>query len=119
MEYIEIIGQTIHGKLGDRVSNHLFYEYLDDKTRLTEREQELLLHGLKWASPFIEKNIKQDITIHITHLSFNVCDYQPEGLFYAIAHWASKHFDFELPSYSFSFHKKQNKYNFPDLNTNI
>lgn len=45
--YIDIIGQTIHGKLGNKVSNHLFYEYLDNKTRLTEREQQLLLHGLK------------------------------------------------------------------------
>ncbi|WP_075343642.1 hypothetical protein [Tenacibaculum agarivorans] len=74
-------------------------------------QKDFLIKGLKW----VENHIDKSTVIKIHELSHNFTDYQNEGLFYAIAEWASLVFDFELPNYDVTFSKKDNKYLFnPD-----
>ncbi len=53
--------------------------------------------------------------IELVKVEFAETDFQPEGLYYGIAKWASDHFHFTLPDYSVYFDKKENRYKFPDI----
>lgn len=82
---------------------------------LSETELDYLTRGLKWISDQIEEQIQQPISIIIEEIQIIYCDYQEEGLFYAIASWAAEYFKFTLPTYQYEFNKIKNRYEFPDL----
>ena len=74
-----------------------------------------LLAGLHWVEEEIRASTNHPINVVVEELLFNPCDFQDEGLFYAMADWASDYFGFELPAYSYSYNEKINRYEFPDL----
>ena len=112
---IKITASSEKRKHREKISNNVFYDYNVKNIHLTYLEKHLLKKGLIWISPLIENKIDDSICISITEIELNLCDYQVEGMFYGIAHWASEHFDFQLPRYEFSFDKEKNKYIFSDL----
>lgn len=75
---------------------------------ITDIQKEFLVKGLQWVEEYLD--VSTIIKIH--KLGYNLTDYQNEGLFYAIAEWASLAFNFQLPAYEVAFDKKENKYVF-------
>lgn len=99
------------------ISNHIYLKKEIKKKNIVLNETELdyLTRGLKWISDQIEEQIQQPISIIIEEIQIIYCDYQEEGLFYAIASWAAEYFKFKLPTYQYEFNKTKNRYEFPDL----
>jgi hypothetical protein len=96
--------------VGKMIAPKIWLEIVDDK--LNESERNWIEKGLKTVDEKILSKItgSKSILIKISEVSFNPCDYQPEGLFAAIIEWTSKEFDFEKPKINIEFDKKQNKY---------
>lgn len=80
---------------------------------LSEQEKNYLTCGVRWVYDLIK--IENETLVKIESIRFNPCDYQAEGLFFAMAEWLSKEYDFEMPEYSYHFDKENNRYIFPML----
>jgi len=80
---------------------------------LTGDEKDYLIKGFESIYKFeaISKNYK----FEVEKVEFNDCDFQKEGLYFAVIQWASKHFGLKTPKYNHSFNKLDNKYVFDDL----
>ncbi|WCO03467.1 hypothetical protein [Psychroserpens ponticola] len=104
---------------GIKISHNLFYENKVENIKLTTQEINLLLAGIKWVNSLIINKIKFPIKIVLEKIELNECDYQSEGLFYAIAFWASETFKFSLPQYEFKYDEENGKYIFPNLTDDI
>ncbi|QXP78815.1 MULTISPECIES: hypothetical protein [Winogradskyella] len=100
---------------GIKISQNLFYENKVENIKLTTQEINLLLSGIKWVDSMITEKTKHTTKIILEEIELNECDYQSEGLFYAIAFWASEAFEFNLPDYKFVYDKENDKYIFPNL----
>ncbi|NRR92406.1 hypothetical protein HSX10_12585 [Winogradskyella undariae] len=100
---------------GIKISENLFYENKVENIKLTTQEINLLLSGIKWVDSMITEKTKHTTKIILEEIELNECDYQSEGLFYAIAFWASEAFEFNLPDYKFVYDKENDKYIFPNL----
>ena len=100
---------------GIKISENLFYENKVENIKLTTKEINLLLSGIKWVDSMITEKTKHTTKIILEEIELNECDYQSEGLFYAIAFWASETFEFNLPDYKFAYDKENDKYIFPNL----
>jgi hypothetical protein len=85
--------------------------------RLSNKEIQMLVEGLKSVSGNIESKIEKgtDVLIELTKAEFAESDIQSEGFYYGIAKWAAEHFDFALPDYTVEFSKEERRYIFPDL----
>lgn len=55
------------------------------------------------------------ICFNIVELDFNECDFQEEGLYYAMLEWLAKKYQLELPPIDVYFDKEMNRYIFPKL----
>lgn len=75
-----------------------------------QEEVDLIVNGLKWVAPYF--SVKENHTIYINNIQLIITDYQKEGLFYAIAEWASKYYKFELPEYKYHYDINTSKYYF-------
>jgi hypothetical protein len=90
----------------------------EGRMRLTEDDQRHLYQGLSLIAPRIEACygttplIDSPLLVRVTELSYNECDYQPEGLTCAIAGWAAEAFGFALPEITVRFDRQQNRYEF-------
>ncbi len=113
--WIQISATIEKNNEGKNISDNLFYENKVKNRKLTTQEINLLLAGIKWVSPMIIKKIKSPTKIILEEIELNECDYQSEGLFYAIAFWASETFEFSLPNYEFTYDKEKDRYSFSNL----
>lgn len=113
--YIEVDGDIIYGRTTNsvQVTDNIRVD-ISTAIGLDEDEKRLIIEGIKWVLNHIPDS--KEITIFIKQVNFNVCDYQKEGLFFAIANWLSKKFRFDMPKYEIKFNKKINKYEFHVLN---
>lgn len=55
------------------------------------------------------------VCFSIEKLEYNVCDYQPEGMYYMFRKWFFESHNMELPPINIYYDKETNKYIFPDL----
>ena len=95
------------------------YRKISSKIWLDLQSQNINLNERKWiykglelvADNIISKiNISDYVLITISKTDFNICDYQPDGLYCAVVCWASEEFDFLCPKINIEFDKKQNQY---------
>lgn len=77
---------------------------------IPESAKKQMQNGLTWVKDLIP--IDTEIVIRIDKLNFDFNNFQEEGLFYCIAFWAGKYFNFEVPHFSYFFDKKTNRYVF-------
>lgn len=55
------------------------------------------------------------INFTVEKLEYNICDYQPEGMYYMFRKWFFENHKMEVPSINVYYDKESNKYIFPDL----
>lgn len=55
------------------------------------------------------------VCFSIEKLEYNVCDYQPEGMYYMFRKWFFESHNMEVPPINVYYDKETNKYVFPDL----
>lgn len=112
--YIELDASLLEGKTAPAaaVFENLWLD-CSAITYLNRDEQQLLLEGARWAMAQCPPEAEQ--TIVLRRLYFNPCDYQKEGLFFALAHWLSQTFQFDLPLYTCFYDQASNRYIFPLL----
>ncbi len=55
------------------------------------------------------------ITFNIEKLKYNICDYQPEGMYYMFRKWFFESHDMDFPPINVYYDKETNRYIFPDL----
>lgn len=89
------------------------------RINFSEKQKAYLYKGFEWVKPQIEKSITEKIEILIEEINLVLTDFQEEGLFYAMAFWASEHFGFEMPKFDCHYNREGNKYEFPDLEKHI
>lgn len=68
--------------------------------------------GIESILPYI-KNLPINFTVE--KLEYNICDYQPEGMYYMFRKWFFENHKMEVPSINVYYDKESNKYIFPDL----
>lgn len=59
---------------------------------------------------------KTDTLIIFNEIYYNPCDYQINGLTFAVFEWAKNIFNIQIPNYKVDFNSKKNKYEFVFLN---
>lgn len=59
------------------------------------------------------------VIFFIEKLEYNICDYQPEGMYYMFRQWFFEHHGIEFPPINVYYNKKINQYIFPDLKSNL
>ncbi|WP_299122600.1 hypothetical protein [uncultured Tenacibaculum sp.] len=91
-----------------KINDNLYLKL--DNCRLTKPYYIFLINGLKWIESSI--NMQEKLMISIESIEFSPCDYQDEGLFFAIASWASDYFKLEKLSYDYVYDKNINRYIF-------
>lgn len=109
---IEAILLSNKTKNSFHVINNLSLD-LSNVNNLHPDEELLIAKGIKWVSDYVPNNGQK--TIFIKEVALVACDYQKEILFFAMANWLSKEFDFKMPQFEFSYNKSTNKYEFPLL----
>jgi hypothetical protein len=55
------------------------------------------------------------ITFNIEKLKYNICDFQPEGMYYMFRKWFFENHDMDVPPINVYYDKETNRYIFPDL----
>ncbi len=55
------------------------------------------------------------VTFSIEKLKYNICDYQPEGMYYMFRKWFFENRNMDVPSIDVYYDKETNRYIFPDL----
>lgn len=55
------------------------------------------------------------ITFNIEKLKYNICDCQPEGMYYMFRKWFFESHDMDFPPINVYYDKETNRYIFPDL----
>lgn len=110
---ITINGKLTHKKIDTNMVIGNLYVDISNVEYLSVTEKEFIVKGIKWIYSY--SKIKEATTLTITKLVLNPCDYQAEGLFFAIANWLSKELNFEMPKYEYYFDSLNNKYVFPLL----
>ncbi|WP_027386240.1 hypothetical protein [Chryseobacterium gregarium] len=74
------------------------------------------LEYLKAGVISIIKYIKTfPIIFSVEKLEYNICDYQPEGMYYMFRKWFFANHKMEVPSINVYYDKEANRYIFPDL----
>jgi hypothetical protein len=68
--------------------------------------------GIESILPYI-KNLPINFTVE--KLEYNICDYQPEGMYYMFRKWFFENHNMETPPINVYYDKELNKYIFPDL----
>ena len=81
----------------------------------THTETAFIIKGIEDVIEKIEDCISKPVKIVIQEIGRLPCDYQEEGLYYAIRGWAAEHFNFEEEDINVQFDSKQNVYVFPEL----
>lgn len=99
----------------------LFLRY-DGAIRISEEERGCLYCGMHLAAHKIAESRQEGellgrssgkvLLVRVTDLTFNDCDYQPEGLTCAMAGWAAQQFGFTLPVVSVIYNLERNRYEF-------
>ncbi|MDQ1160193.1 hypothetical protein QE422_000561 [Chryseobacterium sp. SORGH_AS 447] len=87
------------------------YLKLNDQ-KLDDVSFEYLMAGIK----SIIQHIKiSPVTFSIEKLQYNICDYQPEGMYYMFRKWFFETYDMEMPPINVYYDKEVSRYVFPDL----
>ena len=86
---------------------------------LSPEESKFIEQGFKWITGKFDLAENTAYQVNIDNIQIADCDFQAEGLFYAIAFWVSEHFGFEMPQFRYSFNKEENRYEFPDLDDQL
>lgn len=55
------------------------------------------------------------VCFSLEKLQYNICDYQPEGMYYMFRKWFFEKHNMEIPAINVYYDKEKNKYIFPDL----
>lgn len=95
-----------------KISEKLFFS--QKSNYINERELEFLKLGLRLAAKNIDELFKdkEPIVVITQKITFNICDYQEEGLACAILGWISQEFNINVPDVDVSFDKPNNRYVF-------
>lgn len=96
-ENVHQINSQIFLKLNDIILDNISLEYL------------------KKGIQSIAKYVKKTICFSIDELEFNICDYQPEGMYYVFRKWFFEKHNMETPPINVYYDSETNKYIFPDL----
>ena len=86
---------------------HVEYLTSDEKCCLNQAVE---LFARKSGLAITGKN--RNLVIVINKIEFNPCDYQPEGLKWALIQWINEVFDLNISYENLHFNKKLNKYEF-------
>lgn len=73
---------------------------------------EYLKKGIQSIIQFIKEF---SVCFSIEKLEYNICDYQPEGMYYMFRKWFFESHNMEIPPMNIYYDKETNKYVFPDL----
>lgn len=82
----------------------------DDTVFLSNEEKEIIEKALFYVNN--QNSTGHSFRFFIRSVTFNDCDFQKEGLFFATILWATNHFSFEKPSSNYTFNKNTNLYMF-------
>ncbi|WP_313002358.1 hypothetical protein [Chryseobacterium gleum] len=109
-EIIEIINHNQNDENENEVSPSVFLRLKENS--LDNSSLEYLTKGIKSITQFIKI---LPVCFSIEKLEYNVCDYQPEGMYYMFRKWFFENHNMELPPINVYYDKETNKYVFPDL----
>lgn len=109
-EIIEIINHNQNDENENEVSPSVFVRLKENS--LDNSSLEYLTKGIKSITQFIKIF---PVCFSIEKLEYNVCDYQPEGMYYMFRKWFFESHNMELPTINVYYDKETNKYIFPDL----
>lgn len=91
-----------------KINDNLYLKL--DNCGLTKPYYIFLINGLKWIEGTI--NMQKKLMVSIESIEFSLCDFQDEGLFFAIASWARDYFKLEKLNYDYVYDKNINRYIF-------
>lgn len=109
-EIIEIINHNQNVENENEVSPSVFVELKENS--LDNSSLEYLAKGIKSITQFIKIF---PVCFSIEKLEYNVCDYQPEGMYYMFRKWFFESHNMEVPPINVYYDKETNKYVFPEL----
>ncbi|MCU7612972.1 hypothetical protein N0B16_00825 [Chryseobacterium sp. GMJ5] len=109
-EIKELIGVDVKSKDTYEINSSVFIS-LNCKT-IDAISLEYLKAGAKSIIPYLKSF---PTTFVIEKLEYNICDYQPEGMYYMFREWFFKSNNMDIPPINVQYDKEANKYLFPDL----
>lgn len=96
----------------DKISdnkNNIAYNY-EDSVFILGEEKVMIEKALLYLTT--QDTTGDSFRFLIKKVAFNDCDFQKEGLFFAVILWAQNYFSFKAPSNNYVFDKKNNIYLF-------
>ena len=98
--------------VGAKQVTDTIYLSMEAPIGLMSEERAYLVGGLRLVADQIHSTLNAPVMIRILELTFNHCDYQPEGLACAIAGWVAQEMGFEPPTIQVTFDRQLNQYQF-------
>ena len=109
-----VITDIEYDSLYEKIDNHLFVDCTEVPLLVNSHlEKNLLLNGVFAVKDKLP--ISTNLLLKIHKIECNPADYQDEGLYYAIAEWLSKYFNFDMPPYECYYDKQIHRYVFPNI----
>ena len=111
---IDLTAETITNTGGvQQVADNLYLR-VDASVKLSVEELAYLVQGLRLVANQFQSisTSSEPIVVRVLALEYNPCDYQPEGLAYAMMGWAAQEYGFEPPAIQVVFNRQLNRYEF-------